>query len=454
MKRLLEQAKTWLCYEVDARVLSLFRIVYGLFMTYEMIDYIRIGLVRNMFFLPAINFKYEYLYWIKPLPESWMNILLYVMVGCTLMITFGVLFKWACRFFALSYAYIFLIDKGIYNNHIYLFILLAVLLSVTDADQWLSLRRRKPLTNMIPRWQPFIIQAQIIIVYFYGGIAKITYDWLVRGEPVRTLLNRMPADHILAPIYKNEFGVHTLTYVGFLIDIAAPLLLWYKPIRNWAVIPFIIFHFSNSRIFSDIGIFPYIMAIGLIIYFETQELPFLRKWFLKAPETLLDSNAAMVDAPAAKRHSAWIYGFLVAYFTFQLLFPFRGHFFPNDLDWTTIGNRFSWRMKVDTRQVDEMSFSVFDPARDTTYLVDIRTMINEMQMLNLSMDPRSIADFGGLLHNIAATKGGIVNPVVNARIRVRYNGRPSQYYIDPATDISLAPHHFYQRLDWVNPVLD
>lgn len=106
MKRLLDQAKTWLCIEVDARVLSLFRIVYGLFMTYEMIDYIRIGLVRNMFFLPAINFKYEYLYWIKPLPESWMNILLYVMVGCAVLITFGVLFKWACRFFALGYAYL------------------------------------------------------------------------------------------------------------------------------------------------------------------------------------------------------------------------------------------------------------------------------------------------------------------------------------------------------------
>ena len=194
--------------------------------------------------------------------------------------------------------------------------------------------------------------------------------------------------------------------------------------------------------------------IGLIIYFETEELPFIRKWFKKAPGTGLESEVEILNKPEKLRTSNWVYGFLVAYFAFQLLFPFRGHFFPNDLDWTTIGNRFSWRMKVDTRQVDEMSFSVFDPARDTTYLVDIRTMINEMQMLNLSMDPRSIADFGSLLHNIAATKGGIANPVVNARIRVRYNGRPSQYYIDPATDISLVPHHFYQRLDWVNPVLD
>lgn len=86
------------------------------------------------------------------------------------------------------------------------------------------LRRRKPLTNLVPRWQPFIIQAQIMIVYFYGGIAKINYDWLVRGEPVRTLLSRMPADHILAPIQENEFGVHTLTYVGFLIEYPSTLI--------------------------------------------------------------------------------------------------------------------------------------------------------------------------------------------------------------------------------------
>jgi hypothetical protein len=100
-----------------------------------------------------------------------------------------------------------------------------------------------------------------------------------------------------------------------------------------------------------------------------------------------------------------------------------------------------------------MTFTVVDPDSNITYPVNIRQMINDMQMLNLSMDPRSIADFGNLLHGMARQRG-IENPQVKARIRVRYNGRPSQFFIDPDRDISSVKADFYKRLDWVFPILD
>lgn len=454
--------KNWLSMPVDARVLGIFRIIFGLFMVYEMTDYIRIGLIRQMFFLPALNFKYDFLRWLTPLPEGYMHILLYGLLACAFMIAIGLWFKWACRVFAVGYAYIFLMDKSIYNNHIYLFILLAILLSVTRADLTLSVkawwrqRKRTAQTSEtdsihIPRWQPFVIQAQIMIVYFYGGIAKITSDWMLRQEPVRSLLEQMQSGHWMAPLIKNEFGVYLLNYGGFLIDILSPILLWYKPIRNWAIIPFIGFHFSNSNIFHDIGIFPFIMMLGLIIYFDTEEIPFLRKWITRNNQTENDFQPESGTGSIGMNTGIAVKRFLWIYFTFQLLFPFRGHFLPNDLDWTTIGNRFSWRMKVDTRELEEMSFYVAESDTSVLHPVEIRNLVNDMQLLNLYMDPRSIADFGALIGRLAKERG-MENPRVTASIRVRYDGRPSQYFIDPKTDISKATYAFCKKIPWVYPV--
>ncbi len=452
MKKIPGSRKSWLLEGVDPHVLFIFRIIYGMFMSYEMIDYFKIGLIRNMFFLPVINFKYDYLKWLEPLPETWMNGILAILLLCTLCITFGLFFKWACRIFAVGYAYLFLLDKGLYNNHIYLFILLAILLSFTDADKGLSLRSRKPFAApfQVPRWQVIILQVQVMIVYFYGGIAKLTYDWLFRCQPVRFLLDSLSSDHFLAPLLKNEVAVYVLNYGGLLIDLLAPILLWYKPVRKWAVFPFIIFHATNSRIFSDIGIFPYLMLCGLILYYTIDELPIgkkLKSWF-SSRSGISVGNRSQSQQFMPSFAFAYI---LVPYFVFQFLFPFRGHFLPNDLDWTTIGNRFSWRMKVDTRQIEEIQFTAIEPASNKSYPIDIRTRVNDMQILNMSMDPRSVADFARHLKK-EAIDFGLKDPQIKANIKLTYNRRPVQYFVDPEVDLSEVTYSPFTRLEWVVPL--
>lgn len=138
----LSRFKNYLTESIDGQVLGLFRLLYGILMVYEMFDYIKIDLVKNMFVLPRVNFKYDGLAWVTAMPEPYMDALLLILLGLAVLMTCGIWFKWAARLFALGYAYLFLIDKSIYNNHIYLFILLALLLSCTHADQFLSLKKR------------------------------------------------------------------------------------------------------------------------------------------------------------------------------------------------------------------------------------------------------------------------------------------------------------------------
>lgn len=441
-----EKFKQWLSEPIDGRVLGLFRMVFGMFMVYNTWDYYKLGLIRDGLLAPKVLFKFEGFTWLHPLPEPAMLAIMALMGLSALMIAAGWVFRLACWVFALCLAFFLFQEKSYFNNHIYLFVLLPLLLSFTHADHFFSLRRGQQRFDAVPRWQQFILGAQVMIVYFYGGITKIKTDWLLHKEPVASLTEIFPADHWLAPLFKSEFMISTLTYGGFLIDILAPLLLWYKPLRRWAIPFFIGFHMSNSRIFNDIGIFPFVMLFSLVLYFEAQELP----WFRKSPSPASGAKKKK-EQVLFPPTTALARNLLIVFFVFQLLFPFRGHLFPNPMDWTGIGKNFSWRMKVDTRPIDTFEFTVQHPVTGQVLPVDVRSFVNEMQVMNMACDARSVAAFARFLRGEAA-RMGVQDAIVKARIMVRYNGRPAQFFVDPEVDLASVSCSPFEKLDWVMPL--
>ncbi|MCB0524204.1 MAG: HTTM domain-containing protein [Saprospiraceae bacterium] len=435
--------KNWLSAPVNGHVIGLFRIIYGLFMIKEIWRYISDKMVKTFFVDPKVNFPYDGLEWLKPMSASSLELILKAMVFCAVLITLGVVMKWAARLFALMYAYIFLLDTSLYNNHIYLFILLAVLLSFTDADQFLSLRKRKLPGIAVPRWQQFMLGAQVMCVYFFASLVKMRADWWVLHEPVKSIAASIPESSWLAPLYKSEMGLNMMVYLGFGLDFFAPLLLWYKPLRNWAVIPFALFHYSNSQIFGDIGNFPFMMMAALILYFEMEEIPFLKKWF-----PVLDKKNRALASPVIGNFTRV---FLILYFTFQVLFPLRGLFLPNDLDYTTIGNRFSWRVKADSRVVEEYKFILKDPVSGREGEINLPTKVNNVQAQAMLYDPRSIRRFAQLIHE-QSVKNNIPNAQLIGKIKFSLNGRPAQYFVDPEVDLMKVEYSPFKRLEWVVPL--
>ena len=462
--RYLRMFKNGLSEPIDGRVLGLFRLIFGLFMTYEAWVYYRMQLIEKGLLAPKVLFKFDGLGWLTVLPKPVMLAILALMGLSALFIAMGVLFRWACWIFVFSLSFIFFQEKSYYNNHIYLFILLGVLLSFTHADHFLSLRNKNNRYDSVPRWQQFVLQAQFIIVYFYGGLTKLKPDWLFLKEPVVSLVKSFPGNHWLAPLFKTDFTIYLLNYGGLLLDILAPLLLWYKPVRRWAIIPFAGFHLANSRIFNDIGIFPFVMLCALILFYEAHELPFLRrpavpssssgKTVKQKPDLRNRKSEIAVGMPLSASMPAtpvWVLNVLLVYFAFQLLFPFRGFFLPNPMDWTGVGKHFSWRMKVDTRPIEEFKFTVEQPATGQVMAVEVGTFANEMQILNMSNDARSVVVFARMLREQAAANG-LKDGIVKARIRVRYNGRPAQFFVNPDVDLASVTYSPFKKMDWVVPL--
>ncbi|MBK9335872.1 MAG: HTTM domain-containing protein [Lewinellaceae bacterium] len=147
----------------------------------------------------------------------------------------------------------------------------------------------------------------------------------------------------------------------------------------------------------------------------------------------------------------WVKKSLIIFFVLQLLLPFRGFFLPNDMDWTGIGKNFSWRMKVDTRPCDTFEFTVRHPETGQIYPVQVQSFVNPAQILNMTTDARAVAAFARRVREEAA-RGGVPNAIVNARISVRYNGRPAQLFVKPDVDLASVSYSPFVRLDWVLPL--
>lgn len=455
----LEKFVKWLSEPTDGHILGLFRLMFGLFMVYYAFYFYSIDFITDGLLKPKVLFKYDYFEWLHPLSAPAMNAILLAMGAAAVLMTLGLFFRAACWVFSLCLAFFFFQEKSYYNNHIYLFILLPILLSATDADRFFSLRGKKAGGQKVPRWQQVILQAQIVIVYFYAGVIKFKPDWLIRKEPMTSLVHQLPDTKWIAVLIKHEFMIDLFTYGGLLLDILAPVLLWYKPLRNWMWIPFALFHLTNSQVFDDIHIFPFVMLGALILFFDTHEIPFIRNLEKtgvptgkgasakkpqknKPAETPANPDVALSATPKLTKN------LLLGYFAFQVLFPFRGFFLPNPMDYTTIGNRFAWRVKADVRMPAEMVFGLVNPATQEVQAVNVQSFLNPIQIRTLAADPRTVAAFARYLREEAARRG-MPNALVKARIRFGYNGRPPQFFVDPDVDLASVKYSPFRKLDWV-----
>jgi vitamin K-dependent gamma-carboxylase len=432
----------WLRSPIDGRIFRIFRVLFGLCMVYEMLDYIKIDLIGQGFLKPKVHFTYEFFEWVKPFSAGAMQLMLGVMLVCAVFLTVGIFLKWSCRLFAILYAYFFFIEKAYYNNHLYLFLLLLVLLSFSEDNFKFGKNSGWKFGQPMARWTVFMVQLQILIVYFYGGLAKLNPDWLFRQEPVRSMTNGLG----------GELFVYFLTFGGLAIDLLAPLMLFVPKFRKWAILGYIGFHIANSFIFSDIGVFPFVMLAGLVLFYAPNELRWFENIFgKKVEQTNISKKGKTVvktDLPIVQPLRSWTIGFLGIYFLFQFLFPLRGFFLPNPMDYTTIGNRFSWRMKIDTRLPSEMSFRVKDSVSGQEATAPITQLLNEMQIAHLASDPRSVVQMSQFVKNYAK-KLGVVEAAVFVKIKFGYNGRPAGDFVNPEVNLAEARVESLKKINWL-----
>ncbi len=409
--------RAWLARPTDPSSLGLFRILFGLCLTVNFIDYVLTGTMRDEMIAPRFHFRYPGFEWVSD-PEP--RVLVAAILASSLLLALGFLTRLAALGFLVSYAWWFLSDAAYYNNHYYLICLLGGLFLVTNPERWGSLDARLwPRTPTIPAWQLLLFRFQLIVVYFYGGLAKLNADWL-RGVPVKFwLADRAAArgvDFLAWPMTTT-----VVTYGGIVIDLLAPFLVLWRPTRWLGLAMLVGFHLSNAFLFN-IGIFPWLMLAALVLFFEP-DAP--RRWLRRSPLAL----------PAPRPVPVGVLAFLAVYVLVQLLVPLRHVVRGSNVAWDEDGHLCSWRMKLRDKY-GAIGFMLDQDGRLS--LPDVHSELTGYQVRRILGRPHLIRQYARHL----AEKSG-------ARVLIwtwsSLNRRPSQNLLDeqggdfPFLDLKFPP---------------
>lgn len=355
----------------------------------------------------------------------------------------GLFYRVSAALLCAALTYVFLLDKAQYLNHLYLLCLLGLLLAAAPAHRALSLdrlraRRASPAgappsapAETVPRVYLFALQAQIAIVYFYGGVAKLNGDWL-RGQPLTMWLAEHRGAPLIGPLLATPAAGLALSYAGLFIDLSMGFLLFSRRTFPLGAAIAVAFNLSNALLFK-IGIFPYAMIAALALFADPswprRRLPFL---FGGADRP---GGGAEVPSPAAGWRRALPLALLHGYLLVHLVVPLRHWAYPGDVAWNEAGHRFSWRMKLRDKNVSELDIRVLDPRTGVRESLDLGEWLTDRQLGEMCTRPDMIADLARHVADRWREDFG-VRPIVTAKVVASLNGGPYRDLVDPTLDLA------------------
>jgi vitamin K-dependent gamma-carboxylase len=438
---------------VNVSTLATFRFLFGAIMVWEVARYFSHGYIFQYYIEPRFFFTYEFFPFVSPLPGQGMYWLFGAMGLFALGIALGFYYRLSAFLFFLSYTYVFLLDKTPYNNHYYLIILLSFLLCLVDAQRWLSLdrwRAVKPDLETVPFWQLFLLRAQIFIVYFYGGLAKLNGDWL-RGEPMRMWLAERSDYPVLGSFFTTEWAVYFFSYGGLFFDLSIGFLLLWRPTRLLAFGSLLFFHLMNNWLFS-IGVFPF-LALASTLLFVQADFPrrasawLGRKIFYSWPE-----QPHPLTWPQPSNLNPWVPGLVLVYLALQLLIPLRHWLYPGNVSWTEEGHRFAWHMKLRDKE-PRLEIRVTDPQTGKSWIMDLEEDLTHYQIRQMAARPDMILQYAHYLR-AKLWRAGPEHPIITANVWVSLNGRPFQQLIDPTVNLAQVSPARLAHATWILPLAE
>ena len=76
----------------------------------------------------------------------------------------------------------------------------------------------------IPYWQLFLFKVQVLLVYFFGGVAKINVDWL-HGQPMGNWMKGMSFGSALGPYLATKSAALFVSYGALFLDLFVGFML-------------------------------------------------------------------------------------------------------------------------------------------------------------------------------------------------------------------------------------
>jgi hypothetical protein len=428
--------------DTDPAPLAVFRIAFGLLMFVSTLRFMLKGWVDTMYIQPKVFFPFFGWDWIQPLPGHNMYLVFALLMLTSLFIATGTLYRFSSIVFFLLFSYVELIDKTNYLNHYYFISLVAFLLIFLPAgkiyavDNWFF--KRKSI-HTISFGYIFVLQLQMFTLYFFAGIAKLNYDWLIEAQPLRIWLppyNYLP---LIGHYMEKTWVPYLFAWFGCIYDLAIGFLLFNKRTVRVAYLLVIVFHLATG-LFFNIGMFPWIMMVITTIFFPA---PFHRRLLNRLPKMDFIANGIV----AKPLWTSTISFGVATFFLIQYLIPFRYALYPGKLFWTEQGYRFSWRVML-MEKAGTALFTVEDKGSSKKSIICNTEHLTYMQEKMMSTQPDMLVDYAHYLAKVFQNKG-YSNPIVKADVFVTVNGSGSKRFVDPTINLAAVDRRSLCAKTWV-----
>ncbi|NJW53997.1 HTTM domain-containing protein [Salinimicrobium sp. CDJ15-91] len=430
--------------DMEAAPLAVFRIFFGLMMFGSLVRFWLNGWIEKLYILPDFSFAYYGFEWVKPL-GNFTYVIFAICALAALAVAAGWKYRWAMIIFFLSFTYIELMDKTTYLNHYYFISILSFLLIFLPAGKYFSFDaylNSQQAVQRIPAWSIDSIKLLMGIVYFYAGLAKLNSDWLFEAMPLKIWLPSNYDLPLLGNLLQQEWVHYFFSWSGMIYDLAIPFLLLSRRTRGVAFLLVVIFHIS-TRILFPIGMFPFIMIVSALIFFDAG----LHHKILKKISVVLNIAKSRFDngrsLPLQPQKRYFLVSFLSVFFVVQLLFPWRYLLYPGELFWTEEGFRFSWRVML-MEKAGYAQFRIVDRDSGKSFYVNNGNFLTPFQEKQMSFQPDFILQYAHFLEDHFLSEG-YKNIEIYVDSHVALNGRSSTPFINPRVNLLEHEDSFGQK---------
>jgi hypothetical protein len=445
--------KTYLNKTTDASPLIIFRIGFGIMMFFGVIRFWLKGWIETIYIQPNFHFSYFGFEWVKPLGNY--TYVLFIICGlAALFIALGFKYRMAIITFFLSFTYIELMDKTVYLNHYYFISIISFLMIFLPLNTSFSIDSylQKKSYKLVPNWTIDSIKIMLTVVYLYAGLAKINSDWLLKAMPLKIWLpSKYDLPFLGENLMQQNWFHYAMSWSGMFYDLLIPFLLFNKRTRVFAFVLVVFFHVF-TRVLFPIGMFPFVMIISTLIFFESnfhkKIILFLRKRINRLLK--LKNNIEINDTYSLSNRKLYL-TIIFLFLSVQLLFPFRHIAYPGELFWTEEGYRFSWRVML-IEKMGYTNFKIVDTKTKEFFFVNNQDFLSPLQVKQMSFQPDFILEYAHYLGD-HYTKQGYKNIAVFAESHVALNGRLSQPFIDKNIDLYKIEESWKHK-NWILPFND
>lgn len=427
----MDRARAWLGEQIPACSLAALRIAFGIVMLVATIRFAWMGWIDSLYLAPPFHFTYWGFGWVHPWPAPMLYAHFAALGLASLLVALGAFHRASSVAFVLLFGYVELLDVTTYLNHYYAITLVGILLAATPAsnvmsiDAWLARRRGAPLPETVPRAAVFVFQAQLGIVYFFAGVAKLGADWLLRAEPLTTWLLARSDVPLVGPWLGQRWVAYAMSWAGCVFDLTIPLWLSLPRTRPFAYAAVVVFHLVTGYLFP-IGMFPWVM-IALTPIFFAPDWPRRGRCPPSAPGVLGRGSTLAL--------AAWL--------AVQVAMPLRHLCYRGDVLQTEEGFRWAWLVMIVERQGSTTFRIVTDDGRSRDETPDDLT---PMQRRMMATQPDLILQYAHHLRDQHAARGEHVRIYVDAFVST--NGHHRRRLIDPEVDLATREDSLF-GFDWV-----